>query len=82
MTIIQLNPPIPLYTATKGAGLAYLVIDYGPEYDLMWVVAINNSGEIWTLNNKEVRAIENITLDRKKAKDATIFVRPITMPCV
>jgi len=63
MTILQLSPPIPL-SCPKGNGLAYFVIDYSPDYDLMWVIAINETGEIWTFNNQEVRAVKNITLDR------------------
>lgn len=61
--ILQLNPPIPLMTP-KGEGLAYMVIDYGVDYDLMWVVAINDTGEIWTYPNHKVKAIKNITLGR------------------
>jgi hypothetical protein len=59
----QLNPPIPLDTP-KGKGLAWLVIDYGAEHDLMWVVAINATGEIWTFRNPEVRAEKNVTMGR------------------
>jgi hypothetical protein len=73
MSILQLNPPIPLNTP-KGPGLAWLVIDYGAEHNLMWTVAIDETGEIWTFSNPEVRAQKNITLGRKvnttKAKSA------------
>lgn len=61
--IIQLNPPIPLKTP-KGEGLAWFMIDYGQEFDNMWVVAIDKNGEIWTFQNREVRAIKNITMGR------------------
>ncbi len=63
MHILQLNPPIPLETP-KGFGYAWFLIDYGNEYDLMWTVAINETGEIWTYFNREVRATKNITLQR------------------
>lgn len=63
MTIIQLVPPIPMSTP-KGSGLAWLVIDYGCEHNLMWTVAINETGEIWTFPNPEVRAEKNITMGR------------------
>lgn len=63
MTIKQLNPPIPLSTP-KGDGLAWLVIDYGIEHDLMWVVAIDETDEIWTFANQKVRAQKNITMGR------------------
>lgn len=70
--ILQLNPPIPIETP-KGSGMAWVLIDYGPEHDLMWVVAIDSSGEIWTYANPEVRAQKNITLGRKKQGDVTIM---------
>jgi hypothetical protein len=59
----QLNPPIPLDTP-KGKGLAWFLIDYGAEHNLMWVVAIDETGEIWTFENPHVRAQKNITMGR------------------
>jgi len=41
--IIQLNPPIPIYTP-KGEGIAHVLIDYGVDFDLIWVAFINTSG--------------------------------------
>ena len=35
--MMQLNPPLPV-TTPKGRGLAHMVIDYGPEADIVWVV--------------------------------------------
>lgn len=61
--IIELKKLKPLLTP-KGSGIAWFMIDYGPEADLMWVVVINDTGEIWTFSNKEVRAEKNITLGR------------------
>lgn len=61
--LTQLNPPIPLSTP-KGDGMAWAVIDYSAEFNLMWVVAIDKTGEIWTFKNPEVRAQKNITLGR------------------
>ena len=71
--ILQLNPPIPVSTP-KGDGLAWVLIDYGAEHHLMWVVAIDATGELWTYQNPEVRAVKNITMGRKT-------VRPITTGC-
>ena len=67
MSITQLNPPIPLYTP-KGEGLALLVIDYGVDYDLMWVVGLKENNQLWTYSNKDVRLIENETLGRSKTQ--------------
>ena len=61
--ILQLKPPLPLKTP-KGEGFAHFLIDYGPESDLYWTVFTTETGEIWTLANKEVRACKNITLGR------------------
>lgn len=57
----QLNPPLPLLTP-KGKAWAHLVIDYGPEADLIWVCFQDNTGECWSWPNKEIRLQENTTL--------------------
>ena len=61
--ITQLNPPIPVHTS-RGDGLAHLVIDYGPEFHLMWTVILNHGGAIWTLPNPEVSGQYNVTMGR------------------
>lgn len=61
--ILQLNPPIPMWTE-KGEGLAIFVLDYGVDYDLMYTVIISKTGEIWTLRNSQVRGVINVTLGR------------------
>jgi len=61
--MMQLNPPIPMNTP-KGEGFAHVMLDYGPESDLYWVVLITDTGEIWTYANRYVRASKNITLGR------------------
>lgn len=61
--IIQLNPPMPV-TTPNGPALAHLLIDYGVEYDLMWVCFQDANGECWTWSNKEIRGQKNITLGR------------------
>ena len=63
MTVTQLNPPLPLETP-RGTGLAHFMIDYGPEHHLMWTVFIDATGECWTFQNPEIRAIKNVTLGR------------------
>lgn len=60
----RLEPPIPMNTS-KGSGYAFMVIDYGFEHDLIWVVALDNSGEIWCVPNKEVRFQGNWTAGRR-----------------
>lgn len=63
MTILQLNPPLPV-TTPKGHALAHLVIDNGIEHDLQWVCAQDVSGECWTVKNQDIRFQKNITMGR------------------
>ena len=62
--LIQLNPPIPMTHVQKGDGYAIAMIDYSQEFDIMWVIAIDSTGEIWTAMNRNVRMQKNITLGR------------------
>lgn len=61
--IQQLNPPLPLLTP-KGTAWAHLVIDYGPEADLLWVCFQDATGQCWTWRNRDVRVQPNVTLGR------------------
>lgn len=61
MTVTQLNPQIPLVTP-KGEGFAHLVIDYSQEHHLLWVVILDQTGEIWAFRNSEVRGVPNQSL--------------------
>lgn len=49
----------------KGRGLAILFRDYGHDLDDLWTVAINDTNELWTFSNREVRVTDNITFKRK-----------------
>jgi hypothetical protein len=62
--ILQLNPPIPIETP-HGKGIAHLIIDYGIEHDLYWVVFQDVTHECWTWNNKDILIQPNITIGRK-----------------
>jgi hypothetical protein len=62
MTILQLNPSIPM-SCPKGDGYAIAMIDYSQEHDILWVIGLDN-GEIWTYPNSEVRMVKNISLGR------------------
>lgn len=64
--ILQLNPPIPVETP-RGKGLAQLVIDYGPEHHLLWVV-FQADGQCWSWQNPQVRGETNISYDRVTPK--------------
>ena len=62
--MLQLDPTIPMMTP-KGAGYALFVVDYSQEHHLMWVVALDDGGEIWMFENPEVRVQSNFTLGRR-----------------
>lgn len=63
----QLNPPIPLHVLGRGDGQAIAVIDYGPEHNLLWVTAIDATGEIWCAPNPQVRMQKNWSMGRPEA---------------
>ena len=60
----QLDPPIPLHVLGRGDGYALAVIDYGHEHNLLWVTAIDATGEIWCAPNPEVRMQANWSMGR------------------
>lgn len=66
MSFQQLEPPIPVHILDKGAGFAFAVIDYGQEHNLIWVTAIDDTGEIWCAPNPRVRLQANWTMGRAR----------------
>jgi hypothetical protein len=72
MSFTQLSPELPVTVIGKGDGLAFAVIDYGEEQNLIWVVALDDSGEIWCSPNPIVRMRSNWTMGRKTPKSSDI----------
>ncbi len=70
MSFTQLDPPIPLHVLERGDGLAFGVIDYGPEHNLIWVTAIDATGEIWCAPNPKVRMQTNWSMGRTRPQRA------------
>jgi hypothetical protein len=66
MSFQQLNPSIPVKIVGKGDGYAFAVIDYGQEHSLIWVTAMNETGEIWCAPNPLVRFAGNWTMGRER----------------
>lgn len=66
-TMLQLSPPLPVDTP-KGKGLAHVLIDYGPEAHILWVVFQDATGEIWAWPNHKVRAQNNPSMERELPK--------------
>lgn len=63
-TFTQLEPTIPVEVIGKGKGFAFAVIDYSSEHHLLWIVAMDDTGEIWTVPNPSVRVQNNWTMGR------------------
>ncbi len=72
MSFKQLNPTMPVSVEGKGTGFAFAVIDYGQEHHLIWVVAIDGTGEIWSAPNPKVRVQSNWTMGRKIAPPTNV----------
>ena len=68
MSFSQLNPSLPVFVEGKGNGVAFAVIDYGEEHNLIWVVAFDENGEIWCPPNPKVRMRANWTMGRKPSR--------------
>lgn len=64
----QLNPTIPV-RCSRGEGYAVAVIDYSQEHHLLWVVALNPTGEVWCLANPEVTLQVNYSMGRVPAPE-------------
>jgi hypothetical protein len=63
--MLRLDPPWPVAEVGTGRkGLAHVLIDYGVEFNLVFVVVFDDNGEIWSIENKRLRAQENITFGR------------------
>ena len=55
MAFTQLDPPIPVDVVDRDPGQAFAEIDYGPEFDLLWVTGMDDGGEIWCVPNPRLR---------------------------
>lgn len=63
--MLQLNPTIPIQRISDGMkGYAFAMIDYSQEHYVLFVCGMDD-GEIWILNNKDIRLQTNISLNRK-----------------
>lgn len=63
--ILQLNPSIPVFVTSKNSnGEAVGWIDYSKEDNLLWIVALDKSGEVWIVPNSEIRFLKNYSIGR------------------
>lgn len=62
--LTQLNPTIPVVVKDRGHGYAVAVIDYSQEHHLLWIVAMDLTGEVWTVPNPDIRMQFNYSVGR------------------
>lgn len=72
----RIDPPLPMHVLDKGAGQALGVIDYGLEHHLIWVVALDDGGEVWCAPNPKVRMQANWTAGRNRDLGASTPTAP------
>lgn len=80
----QLHTPVPLRTP-KGKAWAVALIDYGPQWELLWVTFVRETGECWTFRNSQIRQEANYTFGLPSpspiANDGAEKTQPLhTMP--
>lgn len=73
--MIQLEPMLPVRTP-HGPGYAFVLIDYGQEFDTLYKTIITATGEIWDLPQSQVRGVKNYSMGRVEAPSA--FKTPFT----
>lgn len=66
MIIVTLIPHFPVIVVSKGnvKGHVILVTDYGPETHKVWTVVIDETGEVWDVQNPGIRFCWNFTRGR------------------
>jgi hypothetical protein len=61
LAVLQLHTPIPVETPL-GDAFAHLVFDYGQEHYIHFVCFLNETGECWIFDNREIRLQPNLTM--------------------
>lgn len=61
MNLLQLNPPIPV-TTPLGNGIAIVVMDYGVDFNSVWVVMLDK-GPIQHFTSKQLKRQKNFTFE-------------------
>ncbi len=73
--MLQLNPPLPLDTPA-GPALAHIVLDDGPDHDVLFVCFLNVTGECQLFAKSSVKAQPVKLAVLKDTKDARVNVSP------
>ncbi len=73
---LQLEPEHPFWhVPTSQLCYAFVLIDYTQDHDLIFACKMS-SGEIVCVQNKDLRAVENLTLMRGRFAAVSAFARP------
>lgn len=55
----------------KGRGRVWLVTEYGPETEKLFLCIIAATGEFWEFTNRQIRATSNVSFGRGSIQKAT-----------
>lgn len=61
--MLQLNPSIPVKTP-KGTGECIAWLDYSKEDNLLWLVAMDDTGKCWLVPNQDISLLDNYSIGR------------------
>ena len=63
--ILQLNPPIPIFSVPhQEKGYAHVILEYGLENYFYFIFSLDKTGEVWILPNTDIRFTTNIAAKR------------------
>lgn len=76
--ITQITPSIPMFVPGKGTGECIAIIDYGPEHHLLYLIGFDDTGELWSVPNPQVRLCRNPSMlrDWKHGKEISADQHP------
>ncbi len=62
--MLQLDPPLLWRTDDGRKCAALLALDYGPEYETLFLCGFDDSRELWWLPHSRLRLDDNVSLGR------------------
>jgi hypothetical protein len=77
--LVQLHTPIPVETPL-GDAFAHLVYDYGQEHYIHFVCFLNETGECWIFDNREIRLQANLTMGVRRPPAVDKVPKPPKQP--
>jgi hypothetical protein len=66
----QLLVPMPLLVKESGEKCtAYFVLDYGIDYETLFLCGMDESRELWWFRQSQLRIVDNVTFGRLPKKE-------------